>query len=85
MDKNILGTKIGNGKGGGMTQVIKSFQETFNGFTEAKTTSTNPQFLDSNSEKRLWELWEKKNLPKPTNRESLLVIHSIITKMDFWA
>ena len=49
MDKNVLGTKIENGKWGKTTQVSKSFQETFNGFIEAKTTSTNTKFVDLSS------------------------------------
>ena len=50
MDKNVLGIEIEDGKWGKTTQVSKSFQETFNVFTEAKTTSTNPQFMDSSLE-----------------------------------
>ena len=45
-----MGTEIENGSWGKMTQVRKSFQETFNGFTKEKTTSTNPQFMDLSSQ-----------------------------------
>ena len=43
MDKNVPATKIENGKWGKMTHARNSFQETFNGLTKAKTTSTNPR------------------------------------------
>ena len=45
MDKNTLKPKIENDKWGKMTQVIKSFQKMFNGFTEAKTTSIHTQIV----------------------------------------
>ena len=46
MDKNALGTKIENGNWGKMTHVRKKFQETFNGFTEAKMTYIHTQIVD---------------------------------------
>ena len=40
--KNVMGTKIENGNWGKMTQVSKSYQETFNGFTEEKNDLYKP-------------------------------------------
>ena len=50
MDKNALKPKIKNDKWGKTTQVIKSFQKMFNGFTEAKTTSIHTQNVDLSSQ-----------------------------------
>ena len=50
MGKNIMKTKFDNGERGKMTQMIKSIQETFIGFTEAKMTSIPTQNIDLSSQ-----------------------------------
>ena len=82
MDKNVLGTKIKNGNWGKTTQVSKSFQETFTGFTEAKMTSTNPQFMDSSSKTFTGFAWEKMAYSKTPKHGSLLHIHLATQKMN---
>ena len=75
MDKNILQPKTYR-KMGKSTLVSKL---DFSQCLWVKMTSTNPQFVNSNSENVYGNYKRKNDVPKPTNCESLLAIHSAIT------
>jgi len=60
MDKNLLETKIKNGKMGKNASVSNLFQKMFNNFMWEETTSSNQQFMYSNS-KNIYRLHVGKN------------------------